>query len=62
MLRIKEVGFCFVEKSRTARGFLFVRGGRILKNETIEDAFKKVTFLEKYKFESDFSLTLWKLE
>jgi len=33
-------------KNRPAKGFLFVPGGRIFKNETIKEAFKRITFQE----------------
>ncbi len=33
-------------KNRPARNFLFVPGGRILKGETISEAFKRITFSE----------------
>ncbi len=33
-------------KNRPAKGSLFVPGGRILKNETIAEAFKRITFQE----------------
>ncbi|OAG27016.1 GDP-mannose mannosyl hydrolase [Thermodesulfatator autotrophicus] len=46
-------------KNPPAKGFLFVPGGRIFKNETIEEAFRRITFQELGKEIDAASANFW---